>query len=189
MGEIWKDIAGYEGIYQVSSSGRVKSLHWRNTDKERVLTTKINKSGYLWVILYKSGVQKCMLIHRLVAMAFLPTKHGCDYVNHKDENTMNNCADNLEWCTPSYNVRYSIKRHPERSRKCKQRNRPSGIPYKHKSKVIQYDLNWKIIAEWANIACACNENKWRTSSVLECCNGKRKTAYGFYWRFANEDKC
>lgn len=116
--EIWKDIPGYEGMYQVSSLGRVKSLprqvwspnnHTYMNWPGRIL--KPGKQGrrvkYLGVSLCKNGTAKRFLVHRLVAVAFLPNPDNLPWINHKDLNGLNNCVDNLEWCDPPYNNSYA----------------------------------------------------------------------------------
>ena len=115
MEEIWKDIDGFEGLYQVSNFGNVMSLNYGNRGYAKKLTPKCNNSGRLWVELLKGGKRKCMLVHRLVALAFIPNPNNFPQINHKDENPKNNFAFNLEWCTQSYNNNYSIERHPEYS--------------------------------------------------------------------------
>lgn len=100
--EIWKDIKGYEGIYQVSNLGRVY-----NSKYHRFLSTPTNrKKKYVDVALNKNGVAKSYKVHRLVADAFIPNPNNLPFVNHKDENPSNNCVDNLEWCTNEYNLKY-----------------------------------------------------------------------------------
>ena len=116
MQEIWKDIEGYEGIYQVSNKGRVKSLkrkicsnsnnHKYNTLSEKLL--KLSGGGkYIQVILCKDGKTSAKLVHRLVAQAFIPNPNNLPCVNHKDENKKNNDVRNLEWCTYKYNNEYN----------------------------------------------------------------------------------
>ena len=106
--EIWKDIQGFENLYQVSNLGRVKSLNYKHTDKEKVL--KLTKSnGYLDVILYKAGEYKHHLVHRLVAQTFIPNTNSSLQVNHKNEIKTDNRVENLEWCTPKYNSNYGTK--------------------------------------------------------------------------------
>ena len=106
MNEIWKYIDGYEGLYKVSNLGRVKSLNYRRSGKERMLKPGNTGDGYLFVILYKNGKIKYFTIHRLVANAFLENPDHKSDVNHKDENKTNNRVDNLEWVTRKENINY-----------------------------------------------------------------------------------
>lgn len=108
MEEIWKDIKGYEGKYQVSNYGSVKTLNYRRTGTARLLIPK-NDKGYLAVGLYKNGKRKMFLIHRLVAEAFIPNPENLPQVNHIDEDKTNNYVENLEWCTQSYNNNYGTR--------------------------------------------------------------------------------
>ena len=112
--EIFKDIKGYEGLYQVSNYGRVKSLYriqimptgGKRIIEERILKTIKNKKGYIGVHLSKNNKDKTVYIHRLVAQAFIPNPNNYPQVNHKDEDKTNNHVDNLEWCTAKYNSNY-----------------------------------------------------------------------------------
>lgn len=106
MEEVWKDVEGYEGLYQVSNKGNVKSLNYHKTKKEKVLKHFIGIDGYLRVSLCKNKTIKRFLVHRLVSNAFLPNPHNFPCVNHKDENKQNNVVSNLEWCTHKYNTNY-----------------------------------------------------------------------------------
>ena len=118
MEEIWKDIKGYEGLYQVSNLGRVKSLgRWvykeyrgKRWQGEKILKQIKNKFGYLRVYLYKNRKAKCYAIHRLVAQVFIPNPYNLPQVNHKDEDKSNNRVDNLEWCTSFYNNEYGTRK-------------------------------------------------------------------------------
>ena len=103
MKELWKDIKNYEGIYQISNLGRVKSLH---NNKERLLKLHRKPDGYIQVVLCKNYKIVSRLTHRLVAEAFIPNPDNLPEVNHKDEDKTNNCVDNLEWCNSSYNKNY-----------------------------------------------------------------------------------
>jgi hypothetical protein len=108
MEEIWKDIEGYEGKYQVSNLGRVKSLKDRWGSREKILKL-LKHNGthkYSVVQLCDCGVTKKYLLHRLVAETFIPNPNGLPIINHKDENPENNTVDNLEWCDYSYNINY-----------------------------------------------------------------------------------
>lgn len=104
--QIWKDIPGYEGKYQVSNTGRVRSLNYGRTGKIKVLKQGTKDNGYKVVVIYKNGKRKKYLVHRLVAQAFIPNPNNYPIINHKDENKTNNAVWNLEWCTYEYNVNY-----------------------------------------------------------------------------------
>ncbi len=114
-GEIWKDVEGYEGYYQVSNFGRVKSLkrtvkRRNNYDlniKERIKPGQLDKAGYYRLSLCKYGITKTKKVHRLVAEAFLEKRKGADHVNHIDGNKINNFKDNLEWCTNIENLKHA----------------------------------------------------------------------------------
>lgn len=121
MEEIWKDILGYEGMYQVSNTGQVRSLdreisqlnRWgsysHKTLKGRILSSSSDDDGYTTVALSKGGQTKYCLVHRLVAQAFLPNPDNLPQVNHKDEHPCNNNVNNLEWCTSEYNMTYGTR--------------------------------------------------------------------------------
>lgn len=131
MTEIWKDIKGYEGLYQISNFGRVKSLaryvvNNKNGGKrlmeETLLHPSDNGNGYKIIGLRKSKVRKNHYIHRLVAEHFLRNPNNKKYVNHLDYNRANNAVTNLEWCTQKENIGYSIERMKKPKTKCKQTN-------------------------------------------------------------------
>lgn len=103
MIEIWRNIEGYEGLYQVSNLGRVKSLKFKD---ERILKCGNNGRGYLFVGLSKHNKVKHHYIHRLVAKAFIPNPDNLPEVNHRDEDKTNNNINNLEWCNHIYNMNY-----------------------------------------------------------------------------------
>lgn len=108
MKEIWKDVVGYEGYYQVSNLGnvfRIKSA----TSKGGILKQQKNELGYCFVTLCVKGKRKCCRVHRLVAMAFIPNPQNKEQINHLDYNPSNNCVNNLEWATPKENTVYSIE--------------------------------------------------------------------------------
>ena len=109
MEEIWKDIEGYEGKYQVSDKRRVKSLGNNKKRVEKILKPRISNKGYYSVVLYKNGNRCIHSIHRLVAQTFIKNPENYPIVNHKDENPINNCAENLEWCTQKYNCNYGTR--------------------------------------------------------------------------------
>lgn len=176
MQEVWKDINGYEGLYQVSNLGRVKSLERFNVNtgnyesRERFLKLSYNKRGYPTVTLINRTKRVLKTIHRLVAEAFVPNPNNLPQVNHKDEIKTNNNADNLEWCSNSYNHDYGT-----RTERCAE---------KLKKKVVQYSLSGSYIAEYDGVRDVARLNGFKANSCIsECCAGKRKTAYGYIWRY------
>lgn len=163
--EIWKDVEGYESLYQVSNKGRVKSLPRRGTFSRPTIRAATYDSGrYLQVCLCKNSVQRTYKVHKLVARAFIPNPLGYKEINHKDEDKTNNCVENLEWCSRAYNVNYGS------------RNDKTRKP------VVQMSLDGKVIAEHAGLGVAARAigAKGR-SGIADVCNGKRKTALGYKW--------
>lgn len=111
--EIWRPVVGYEGLYEVSSYGRVRSLDRydnRNCFRKGELMNFFYGCGYLKVVFSKNGIVKKYLVHRLVAQAFIPNPDNLPQVNHKDEDKTNNMVDNLEWCTAKYNINYGTSK-------------------------------------------------------------------------------
>lgn len=164
--EIWKDIEGFEGKYQISSMGRVKSLWF---GKEKILKNIKSDRGYIVVSLYKEGKQKIYYIHRLVAQTFLNNPNNYPIINHKDENKSNNRVENLEWCTSQYNNIYGTR--IERAIKSK------SIP------IIQFTKEGKFIRKWDSVIEASKELGFYHSSIIECCKGRRKSAGGYRWKY------
>lgn len=176
MKEIWKDIPGYEGLYQVSNLGNINSLKKYNVntgiyeEREKILKKSYDKRGYQTITLINKTKRKTRTVHRIVAEAFIPNPNDLPQVNHKDEDKTNNCADNLEWCDNLYNYNYGT--------------RIERVTAKLKKKVKQYSLNGILIAEYDGIRDAAKINGFKASSCIsECCKGKRKTAYGYIWKY------
>lgn len=164
--EIWKDIKGYEGLYQASNLGRVKSFH-TNFNSKGYLKPRLSKDGYYSVTLYKNGKSKQFKVHRLVAEAFVPNSDNLPQVNHKDENKLNNNVDNLEWCTAKYNINY-------------------GEGAKIRMKKIKSKLSKPVhcidtdeIYESAIEA----ERQTGIQHISEVCSGKRESAGGMWWEY------
>ena len=176
--EIWKDVPGYEGMYQVSNIGNVRSMNYKGYGIVKNLTLKCNNAGWLWVDLSKNGSPKCFLIHRLVALAFIPNPNNYPQINHIDENPKNNRVENLEWCTALYNVRFYNERHPDK------RHAPRG-PNKNIKPVNQISPDGQVVKTWANSKEVMRELGWSDWSISECCKGNRRSAYGFTWQYAN----
>ena len=132
MNEEWKDIKGYEGKYQVSNLGRIKSLNYNHTKKEKILDIKPRKDGYMYVGLFKNGKRKSFKVHRLVAEVFIENPNKYPVINHKDENKSNNCISNLEWCTHKYNVNYGT-----RAQKFSEKMQGRELTEEHKNKISE----------------------------------------------------
>lgn len=130
--QIWKDIKGYKGKYQVSNTGKVRSMNYRNTGKGKLMKLGIRNAGYLQLGLYKDGKYKYYLVHRLVAEAFIPNPNNLPQVNHIDENKTNNCVWNLEWCNAKYNSNYGT-----RLERCSKAHTGKQLSEEHKAKISE----------------------------------------------------
>lgn len=174
--EIWNPVKGYEGLYEVSSFGRVRSLtrkyevyseikgvHTR-TLYGRVLKPCLQNSGYQTVWLRKEGGTKACTVHRLVAMAFVDNPLQLAYVNHKDGNKQNNCLDNLEWCSSSENLIHAY-------------NKLDRVHRKGRS-VLCVELN-RIFPSIKQASIALNVN---SSSIGNCLRGDVRHAGGYSWK-------
>ncbi len=170
--EIWKDIKGYEGFYQVSNLGRVRSLP-RPQTKGGILKPNI-RNGYEAVILCVEGNIRNISVHRLVAKAFIENPKGYKIVNHIDENKLNNNASNLEWCTQSQNIRKSSKASKNLYRFM---HKPEEKP------IAQYDLNGKFIRKWESATQAKREGGYDDSNIRKCCIGERNKHKGYKWKY------
>lgn len=175
MKEIWKDIEEYEGKYQVSNLGRVKSLLFINGNiikKREKILKELGENKYLHVTLWKNHKGKNYSVHQLVAKAFIENPNNYKEINHKDENIRNNKADNLEWCDHKYNINYGT-----RTKKVKEKMQVS---------VVQYDLNGNFIKEWdcMNDAIRFYNNK----HIVDVCKGKRISANNYIWKYDILDK-
>ena len=169
--EIWRDIEGYEGLYQVSDQGRVKSLERKGRRKERVLKPGLDKDGYLFVNLWAGGKQKNHKVHRLVCQAFHENPGNKPQVNHINEIKTDNRASNLEWCTYAENNNHGTRN----ERVAKAQSRP----------VAQYAQDGELIKIWPSTREAERQTGFRHGYIGQSANGKRKQAYGFIWRYVS----
>lgn len=173
--EVWKDIAGYEGLYQISNFGNVKSFYMWNINKyikrkqPKILKLTENEHGYYRVSLIKNKKRKHKRVHRLVAEAFIPNIENKPQVNHIDGNKQNNCVDNLEWATRDENMKHAWR---------------TGLINTTK-KIFQYDINNNLIKEWKSLSEAGRKIGICPQSICECAKGKIKTSGGFIWRYEN----
>lgn len=186
MEEEWRDAVGYEGLYQVSNLGRVRSIVQGIGRRKRVLAPGKTKWGYFQVNLTdKNGLQHHESVHKLVAAAFVPIpenlidKIGTRYaqVNHKDEDKTNNSADNLEWVSPSYNSSYgTITR-----RRLETHNKRKTVT--SEAQVRQLTKDGVELRIWKSLAEIQRETSYNKSYICWCCKGRYKMAYGYRWEY------
>ena len=182
--EEWRDIPNYEGLYQASNLGRIKSLERiakkeYNNDrivKERIMNGTKNQDGYLKVHFKNKerNIDKGLFIHRLVASAFIPNPNNLPQIIHIDGNKLNNNVDNLEWCTNLYNQQHAWKNNLHK-------------PTIHKGKKVkQYDLKGNFIKEYPSISNASKETRINISNIYSALNKKRKVAGGYIWIYSTK---
>lgn len=172
MQEIWKDIEGFDGFYQVSNLGNIKSFVKSNKhfgQESHLLKPTLNNSGYGTVTLYYGNKRSRFLVHKLVASAFIENPNNYPCVNHKDENKTNNCVDNLEWCTYSYNNAYGTARIRSIASKSK--------------KVSQYTLDGFWLATYLSIGIAETLTGIKNHVIKDCCSGNTDTGAGYVWKY------
>lgn len=167
--EVWKDIPGFEN-YQISNYGNVKSLNYGRTGKTKLLKPTISGKGYLLVRLSKSGKPNALLVHRLVAMAFIQNLNNRKQINHKDENKFNNNANNWEWCDNQYNNTYNGKHN------------------KIAKAVIQRSKAGNEIARYKSIREAERKTGIKNITISRGCKGVYKTAGGYVWEYNLTEK-
>lgn len=172
--EEWRDIEGYEGLYQVSNEGRVRSLNYNHTKTTKNLRLAIVKNGYVIVCLTKNGKTTNKYVHRLVAEAFIQNPNNFNCVNHKDENKTLNIVENLEWCDHKYNDNYGTRNDRIRTFA---RNRVD------QSKIVyQYTLDGELVAIWESTK-ECGRQGFQQSNVQRCCVGEHKQHKGYRWSY------
>lgn len=166
--EIWKDISNYEGHYQVSNLGNVRSIK-----NNKIILLKPYKNtkryGYLEVYLRLPGSKKTYKIHRLVAEAFIPNPDNLPQINHIDENKENNIVSNLEWCTAKYNLNYG--------------SHNKKISQALKRKVFQYSKDGILLAEFNSQTEAAKLTGSKQGGISDCIRGKIKTHNGYIWKY------
>ena len=177
MSEEWRDVVGYEGLYQVSDQGRVKSLerkvpigYGERTVKERILKPKTDRYGYLIVSLYAGGKRKTLRVHRLVCEAFHENPDNKPQVNHINEIKTDNRASNLEWATARENSNFGTRN----ERMAKTKSEPVG----------QYTLDGDLVKVWQSTREVERRTGFACGNICKAANGNYKTAYGFIWKYA-----
>ena len=193
MQEIWKDVEGYEGLYQVSNLGNVKSIprviksslkHQNKVlRKGRLLKQSLNHNGYPQIVLKILGKCYCKRVHRLVAEVFIPNPNNYPQINHIDGNKLNNKVSNLEWCTAKQNIIHAFKEGLYKTPKKAFKKGQNSV------KVNQYTVNGNFIRTYNSITEASEQflrvSKRPHSSISSVVRGKSKTAFGYIWRYAD----
>ena len=204
QGEVWKTIYGFEGLYEVSNYGRVKSLEREVENKRyskkltkfvpsRILKQTVSKKGYYRVGLSRNGNTKRIAVHVIVAKAFLPNPQACTQINHKDENKKNNIVflncnseidykkSNLEWCTAKYNANYgTIKQRISEKLKNIYRSRKINSTPKI---ISQSDLEGNIIAIYPSTNNASKVTCIDRTGIARCCKGEYAKFKGYVWKY------
>lgn len=179
MREIWLPVVGYEGLYEVSNWGRVKSLNYKNTHREKILIPWAKDDGYLMVRLYNKGKSKYRSIHQLVAEAFIPNPNGytiVHHINHEDKiSRQDNRVENLQWISKEDHDRLHAI------------DRAKGLVRKMGRTVYQYTLDWKLVKVWKTVG-ECGRNGFNQGAVCDCCNNKfhregNNIYKGFRWSY------
>ena len=166
MKEEWRDIVDYEGLYQVSNLGRVRSLI-----TNKILKQQKDKNGYLFVGIRKNGKRKFKKIHRLVAEAFLDNPNNLPEVNHKDENKTNNVVSNLEYCDHKYNTNYGT-----RNIRSKISQSKTVVAYKNGVEVLRFSSTAEA-----------QRNGYNSGNISCCCRGIYNQYKGFKWKYKKGD--
>ena len=169
ISEEWRAVVGYEGLYEVSNLGNVRSIA-RNTTSGKILKNIPDTKGYLHVGLCKEGKKRTYKVHRLVAEAFIPNPDNLPQVNHKNEDKTDNRVENLEYCDSKYNNNYGT--HTERVAKAR------SIP------VAQYTKSGILVQTYEGIKEAARRTGSNRGNIIECCKGKLKSCGGFIWKYA-----
>lgn len=179
--EIWHPIKNYEGLYEVSNLGRIKScvkkygVNYSCIRAEMIMRDSDNGTGYRKIVLCKNSKRVTMYVHIIVASIFIPNPENKKEVNHKDADKKNNCFDNLEWVTIKENKDHAVKNGLVKS----------GVTHYLSKPIIQMDLHGNEIRKWESSCAVTRELKWASENIRNCCKGKFKTAYGFKWKHAS----
>ena len=188
-GEEWRDVVGFEGLYQVSNLGRIKSLQkyipykdgrLRNYPEKILKQNKVGR-GYLYLSLYNNDVIRQQYVHRLVAQAFIVNANNFDYINHIDGCKTNNCVSNLEWCNNSMNMKHAymmglIKPNTQ------------NLVEAHSKKVVQLTCDCTLVAEFNSVKDAAHYYGYNLSNIARVCRREKssKTYKGYIWRYKKD---
>lgn len=193
MEEVWKDVVGYEGLYQVSNLGRVKSVDrtiLRSSTpqkvKGKIISQETQNTGYKIVNLWNKKNRKAFLVHRLVAEAFLNKQDGKDVIDHINGIRDDNRVVNLRWCTQKENSNYPIARHKYLSANKKRIENIRSFHKKNSLKVYQLSIDGIIIKKWDSVKQASDKLGILTSGIYAACVNVKNTAGGYKWKYVKD---
>lgn len=192
--EVWKDVVGYEGLYEVSNLGRIKSKYNEQKASYRAehILSQSNNRGYKHVSLCKDGKMKCFSVHRIVAFAFLDKPEGKDFVDHINTIKDDNRVENLRWCSELENNNNPITREHRSNSKKGMKNpnfgkdmsdRIEALAKINSRPVKQVNLDGIEIQVFPSARVAQDVTGIESTNISRVCNGKRATAGGYVWRF------
>lgn len=188
--EVWKDIENFEGLYQVSSEGKIKSLERVDRKgrivRERIMHTHYDAQGYVHVKLNKDAKQYTKYVHRLVAQAFIPNPENKETVNHKDENKANNTLENLEWMTMKENANYGTRNERTKAHTDWDALRLKLSDAAHKKKIYQLK-DGKIVKEWNSITEASRFFGVSLRAIQCVLRGENPSCKGFQFAYAERE--
>lgn len=184
--EEWRDIEGYEGLYQVSDWGRVRSLNYHRQGVTKIMKPQL-RCGYYRIQLKKDKVSSNKSIHKLVAKAFIPNIENKPIIDHIDGNSKNNVAWNLRWCTQLENNNFEIHINNLSKGQKGRKHSSDSIEKKRKSLYKNIDqissIDGEIIASYNGAKNAAKSTNTNYQTLSNCCNGRCKTANGFIWKY------
>lgn len=193
MKELWKDIEGYEGDYQVSNLGNVRSLRYGNNGPNQKgtgvknLKRIVNSAGYYVVNLYKGGKMKQYFVHRLVAVAFIPNPIMLNEIDHINTNRLDNRINNLRWVTHKENINNPISSARRLDKCIKTLKTIKGRLHHSSKRVEQYTKDGALVKVWDSMSDVRRELGIDSGSLTKACKGIQKSTGGFVWRYCERE--
>lgn len=182
--EEWRPVKGYEGLYEVSSRGRVRNLNYKKRGVYRIKSPQVSNNGYKTVFLFKSGAGKRFTVHRLVAIAFIPNPTNLPEVDHIDTDRSNNCVDNLRWVTRRGNHLNTLTR--EKNSRVWLTMWSSGRLDGCKKRIIQLSLSGDIVGEFESASAAARYIRRSKTGIIKTCLGQKSSCGGFRWMYKED---
>lgn len=173
--EVWSEIPQYEGLYEISNLGRVRSLKFAGGQRQKIIKPTCNSKGYQQIGLWKDKKRQVKYIHRLVATSFVKNPMNLNEVNHIDEDKSNNRFDNLEWCTRRYNMTYGNM----------QKKIKNNMKY-YKRPIVMINESGEVLKRWSSAADAERSDGFDAASICNCCRGRVQKVRGKIFKYEKE---